>query len=84
MSSLKVRLAKLESTLLAEIEPIHISIFLVVPDVDPDGYICGDAKIIHEPGEPIEGLHKRYVDTVAWPDVNYHHIFNILEEETCH
>jgi hypothetical protein len=82
--NLKTRLVKLESTLLAKTEPVRISIFIVAPGVDPIGYVCGDVKIIREPGESIEALHKRCSDSVAWPDCNYRYIFDLLEGSACH
>jgi hypothetical protein len=82
--SLKTRLAKLESAILAVTEPIQISIFLVAPGTEPKGYICDGVEVIQEPGESIEDLQKRCVDAVTWPDGNYRHVFYLLEEGECH
>jgi hypothetical protein len=81
--SLKTRVVKLESILLAKKEPIHVAIFLVAPGVEPIGYVSGDVTIIREPGESVEALQKRCHDAVTWPDGNYWHIFGQLEEGAC-
>ena len=79
--SLKTRVVKLESTILAKTEPIHTAIFLVAFGVEPIGYVCGDVTIIREPGESEEALQKRCHDAVTWPDGNFQHIFGQLLED---
>ena len=78
MNSIKNRLAKLESIIFTETEPLRIARFIVEPGIDPIGYSFGDIKIIREPRESIEALHKRCFESANWTDVTSRHIFNPL------
>ncbi len=79
---LKARLVKLESTMLKP-SPIRITRFVMPESPNPLGYVCGNTTIMRVPGESLEALHKRCMDSVIWPDFTYCHIFEPLEG-VCH
>jgi hypothetical protein len=79
MTTLKSRLAKLESAMTPPPLVFHIANFIVDPDnLTPMGYTCGDITIIRELGESDEALQKRCSKAVPWPDVTHRHIFEPL------
>lgn len=80
--TLKNRLIKLESTMIKP-SPIRIARFVMPENPDLLGYAFGDIAIIREQGESVKALHKRCIDSVAWPDFTYRHIFEPLED-VCH
>jgi hypothetical protein len=84
MTTLKSRLAKLESAMTPPRLVFHIANFIVDPDnLAPMGYTCGEITIIREPGESEEALYKRCTDSVTWPDFSHRHIFEPLKG-VCH
>lgn len=62
--NLKNRILKLEKSMLIDPEPLRIARFIFIPDVEPDGYICGSAEIVREPEESSESLRKRGTTTI--------------------
>ena len=85
MTTLKSRLAKLESTMTPPPPLVfHVSRFILASNnLNPMGYACGDFTIIRKQGESAEALHKRCTDSVIWPNFSYRHIFEPLEG-VCH
>jgi hypothetical protein len=83
MTTLKSRLAKLESAMTPPLV-FHVARFILAPDnLNPMGYACGDITIVRGQGESEEALHKRCIDSVTWPDFSHRHIFEPLEG-VCH
>lgn len=77
--SLKSRLCKLEAAKNIESEAINISVFFVVPDIEPIGYVCGSIQIMRMPGESVDELQTRCTTAVTWPDGNSILLFDPLD-----
>ncbi|MGZ8923121.1 MAG: hypothetical protein ACXW0M_07160 [Methylosarcina sp.] len=77
--NIKKRLHQLEQNQSAKNLTFAIAIFIVVPRVEPKGYICEGITVLREPGESMESLQKRAKQAVLWPQETCRKIFHCLE-----
>ncbi|MGZ8910683.1 MAG: hypothetical protein ACXW09_11915 [Methylococcaceae bacterium] len=77
--SLKKRLNQLEQQQSAKNESFQIAIFVVIPGVEPKGYICEGITVLREPEESVESLQQRARQAVLWPQETCRKIFHCLE-----
>lgn len=84
MTTLKSRLAKLESTITPPRPVFHVGRFIVSPEnPTPMGYVCDGIMAIRKNGEAKEAFHRRCLEAVTCPNKSSRHIFEPLEG-ACH